>query len=162
MGRKLKDRILMNILGIAFFLNLITINRFPPTIKELVVIGYMLLGFGALLFAWSVLTLRREGTSNVVDNGIYGIVRHPMYLGGMLMFCSHVFFCQNWIVVISTAIAIVCCYLLIHLADQRNIEKFGGSYKRYMQKVPRMNLLLGIIQMKQHGKKSKTNREIKK
>ena len=137
----------MVILGITFFLNIIAMNLFPPTIKELVVVGYTILGIGALFFILSVFTLRRKGTSNIVDSGIYGIVRHPMYLGGIVMFFSHIFLGQNWIVIISTIVAIVCCYLIIQFGDQRNIERFGNDYKLYMQKVPRANFLLGIIRL---------------
>ena len=147
MKRETKDNILMVILGITFFLNLIMMNLFPPTIEELVVAGYIILGIGALFFILSVYTLRRKGTSNVVDSGIYSIVRHPMYLGGMVMFFSHIFLGQNWIVTVSTIIAIVCCYLIIQSGDQRNIERFGEDYKLYMQKVPRANFLLGIIRL---------------
>ena len=147
MKQEAKDNILMVILGITFFLNIIMMNLFPPTIEELVVAGYTILGIGALFFILSVYTLRRKGTSNVVDSGIYSIVRHPMYLGGMVMFFSHIFLGQNWIVAISTIVGIVCCYLIILSADQRNIEKFGDDYKLYMQKVPRANFLLGIIRL---------------
>jgi len=149
MRRETKDNILMVILGITFFLNIIMMNLFPPTIEELVVAGYIILGIGVLFFILSVYTLRRKGTSNVVDSGIYGIVRHPMYLGAMVMFFSHIFLGQNWIVAISTIIAIVCCFLIIQFGDQRNIERFGNDYKLYMQKVPRMNLMIGIIRLVQ-------------
>jgi len=145
MRRETKDNILMVILGITFFLNIIAMNLFPPTIKELVVVGYTILGVGALFFILSVFTLRRKGTSNVVDSGIYGIVRHPMYLGGIVMFFSHIFLGQNCIVAISTIVGIACCYLIILSEDQRNIVKFGDEYRLYMQSVPRMNLLLGIV-----------------
>ncbi len=147
MKQEVKDNILMVILGITFFLNIIMMNLFPPTIEELVVAGYTILGIGALFFILSVYTLRRKGTSNVVDSGIYSIVRHPMYLGGMVMFFSHIFLGQNWIVTISTIVGIVCCYLIIQSGNQRNIEKFGDDYKLYMQKVPRANFLLGIIRL---------------
>ena len=149
MERETKDNILMVILGITFFLNIIMMNLFPPNIKELIVVGYIILGIGALFFILSVYTLRRKGISNVVDSGIYGIVRHPMYLGGMVMFFSHIFLGQNWIVAISTIVGIVCCYLIILSGDQRNIERFGEDYKLYMQRVPRANFLIGIIRLVQ-------------
>ena len=152
MRREKKENILMVILGITFFLNIITMNLFPPTIKELVVVGYTILGIGALFFILSVFTLRRKGTGNVVDSGIYGIIRHPMYLGAMVMFFSHIFLGQSWIVAISTIIAIVCCNLIIQSGDQRNIEKFGNDYQLYIQKVPRINFLLGIIRLIQSKK----------
>lgn len=152
MRRETKDNILMSILGITFFLNIIVINLFPPTIGELVVVGYTILGIGALFFVLSVFTLRRRGTSNVVDSGVYGIVRHPMYLGAMVMFLSHIFLGQNWIVAIGTIVGIACCYLIILSGDQRNIEKFGDEYRLYMQSVPRMNLLLGVIRLQRRRK----------
>jgi len=153
MRRETKDNVLMVILGATFFFNMIIMNLFPPTVEKLVVIGYIILGIGALFFILSVFTLRKKGTSHVVDSGIYGIVRHPMYLGAMVMFFSHIFFGQNWIVVISTVIAIMCCYFIIKSGDQRNIEKFGEDYKIYMQKVPGMNFFAGIVRLINYRKR---------
>ena len=147
MKRERKDKILMVILGIVFFLNIIAINLFPSNIEELVVTGYTICGIGALLYVLSVLTLRKKGVSNIIDSGIYGIIRHPMYLGSMIMFFSHIFLGQNWIVVIGTIVALACCYLIILSDEEKNLEKFGDNYKRYMQKVPRINFLLGIIRL---------------
>jgi len=137
----------MVILGIAFLINIIVMNLFPPTIEEMVVGGYILLGVGALFVVLSVFTLSRKGTDNVVYSGVYSFVRHPMYLGGIVMFFYHILLGQNWIVVISTIVGIACCYLIVLSGDQRNIEKFGDEYKLYMQKVPRMNFLLGVIRL---------------
>ena len=153
MRRETKDNILMTILGITFFLNIIAINLFPPFFEELVAVGYTILGIGAAIYVLSVFTLWRKGVSNIVESGIYGIVRHPMYLGAMIMFFSHIVLGQNWIVAIGTIVAIVCCYLIILSGDQRNIEKFGDDYKRYMEKVPRMNFLVGIIRLLQRRKR---------
>ena len=150
MRQKAKDNIIMVILAITFFLNVIAINLYPSIVKELIVVGWVILGIGALFVVLSIVTLRRKGISKIIDSGVYGVVRHPMYVGAMVMFFSHIFFGQNLIVVISTIIAIVCCYFIILSADQRNIEKFGVDYKRYMQKVPKMNFLLGIIRLLPH------------
>jgi len=147
MGRKAKDNILMVIIGAVFFLNIIAINLFPPIIEELVAVGYTILGIGAVFYVLSVLTLRGKGVSRIVDSGIYGVVRHPMYLGAIIMFFSHIFLSQSWIVAIGTIVAIVCCYLIILSGDEGNIEKFGDDYKRYMRKVPRTNFVLGIIRL---------------
>ena len=146
-----REKIIMSVLAITFVLNIVAINLFPPTIKELVIVWWTIFGFGALLYIVSVLTLGRRGVSNIVDSGIYGIVRHPMYLGAMAMFLSHIFLGQNWIVAIGTAVAIVCCYLIILSEDQRNAEKFGDEYKRYMEKVPRMNIIVGILRLVHRG-----------
>jgi protein-S-isoprenylcysteine O-methyltransferase Ste14 len=147
MRRETKDKIFMVVLGIAFFLNIIAINLFPLNIEELVVAGYTIFGIGALLYILSVLTLRKKGVSNIVDSGIYGVIRHPIYLGAMIMFFSHIFLGQNWIVAIGTTVALACCYLIILSDEEQNLEKYGEDYKLYMQKVPRMNFVLGIIRL---------------
>ena len=157
MRGKTKDNILMGITGVVFFLNMLLLNiqllNVVPVMIELIIIGWILLGIGSLFVLLSVLILRRKSTSNVTDSGVYGVVRHPMYLGGMVMFLSHIFFGQNWIVVISTVVGVYCCYLLIQSEDQKNIEKFGDDYKRYKGKVPGMNFVVGVIRMLQRRKR---------
>lgn len=144
MRRKTKDNILMIILGIAFFLNIVAINLFPPNIEELAVVGWIIFGVGAFFCVLSVLALRKRGVSSIVDSGIYGIVRHPMYLGGMIMFLSHFFLGQNLIVALGTIVAVVCC-LIILSDEEQNLEKFGDDYRRYMERVPRIDFVVGII-----------------
>jgi protein-S-isoprenylcysteine O-methyltransferase Ste14 len=149
----------MGILGVTFFLNIITINFLShPTINELTIVGWIIFGVGALLYVLSVLTLRRKGINKIVACGIYGVVRHPMYLGAMAMFFSHMFFDQNWIVAISTVIALACCYLIILSDEQRNIEKFGDDYKNYMQRVPRTNIVIGFVRLLRHREGMKNAR----
>jgi len=133
MNREKKDSLLMIISGISFFMNIFGIKFFPPVIGEFVAVGWIIFVFGALFFILSVITLRIRGVSKLVDSGVYRIVRHPMYLGAIMMFLSHIFLGQNWIVVIGGFVAIVCCYLIILSSDERNIEKFSDDYKRYMQ-----------------------------
>jgi len=145
MKRETKDNILMIVLGIAFFLNIIAINLFPPTNEQLMVVGWIIFGIGASFYVISAFTLHRKGVSNIVGTGIYGIVRHPMYSGAMMMFLSHVFLGQNWIVAVGTTAAVTCCYLIVLSGDERNVKKFGDDYKSYMQRVPRMNFVLGLI-----------------
>ena len=131
MNREKKDNLLMIILGITFFMNIFGINFFlPPTIRELVAVGWIIFVFGASFFVLSVITLRRKGVSKIVDSGVYSIVRHPMYLGAMMMFLSQIFLGQNWIVVIGGVVAIVCCYLIIISGDDRSITGACDRWKR--------------------------------
>jgi protein-S-isoprenylcysteine O-methyltransferase Ste14 len=147
MKRQTVDHITLTIMTLSFVFNLILFNIKPPAVKKWLVVGCVILAAGALLFIVSIITLRRQGVSRVIDTGIYGTVRHPMYLGAMLMFCSHVFFGQNWMVATSTTISIVGCYLLMLSGDRRNIEKFGEDYLRYMKRVPRMNFFPSIARL---------------
>jgi protein-S-isoprenylcysteine O-methyltransferase Ste14 len=156
MTRDTKDNILMSIVGIVFLLNMLLLSnvlvRTAPAIEELVVLGWTLLVVGALFVILSVLTLRKKGITSFTDSGVYGIVRHPMYVGGMMMFLSHIFFGQDWIIAVSTLVGVYCCYLLIQSEDQQIVEKFGDEYGRYTQTVPRTNFIVGIMRVLRRGK----------
>ncbi|OYT26840.1 MAG: hypothetical protein B6U97_02880 [Candidatus Altiarchaeales archaeon ex4484_96] len=101
----------------------------------------MLLVSGLILVISSFSTLKRKGTLNLITDGIYAIIRHSMYLGGLIMFISHVFFSQHPQVIAGTIIAVLCCIQSMRSADQRNIQKFGEAYEKYMQQVPSMNMI---------------------
>jgi len=146
------SNLLMALLVISLVINTILINITPPIIKELIIVGFILLGTGIFLLILAVVTLRRKGTDKIIDTGIYGVVRHPIYLAAMIMFFSHVFLGQHLVVLISTAAAIVCCYLSMVYGDQQNIEKFGDDYVRYMKRVPRLNFAAGLIRPKNEAK----------
>jgi len=86
-------------------------------------------------------------TSVVVESGIYAIVRHPMYLSGILFFISLVLISQHWLSMIFSVPVIVYFYISTWSEERSSIEKFGDAYMAYIQRVPRMNILLGIIRL---------------
>jgi protein-S-isoprenylcysteine O-methyltransferase Ste14 len=147
MKRPVRDCILMSVVVISLVVNTIFINIIPPTIKVLVYVGFVLLGAGIVLLVVAIVALRSEGTAKLVDTGIYGIVRHPIYSAAIIMFFSHIFLGQHLVVLISTAAAILCCYLSMVYGDQKNIEKFGNDYVQYIKRVPRMNLIAGLTRL---------------
>lgn len=153
MKRETKDSLLMVVIIVVFLLNMFLLQFSSPMVDELFYLGWIILGIGALFVVLSVLTLRGKGTSGVTDSGVYGVVRHPMYLGGLIMFFSHLFFGQNWMTAVSTVVGIICCYLLILSGDQRNLEKFGEEYKQYLERVPRINFIGGIVKLMREGSK---------
>ncbi|MEJ2560660.1 MAG: hypothetical protein P8186_31445, partial [Anaerolineae bacterium] len=73
------------------------------------------------------------------------VVRHPMYLGAMLLFLSWIFFLPHWTIVLISAVNIAIVYGFILQGERQNIARFGDTYRRYMETVPRINLLAGLI-----------------
>ena len=86
-------------------------------------------------------------TSVLVDSGTYGIVRHPLVLGTILLMSASILISQHWLAAIVGVPVSVWTYLEVVKLEKGLIIKFGDDYKRYMQKVPRMNFLLGIIRL---------------
>jgi protein-S-isoprenylcysteine O-methyltransferase Ste14 len=113
-----------------------------PPIKYL---AWILLGFGLVLIVLSIATLVSNREAGLIEGGIYGIVRHPMYLGAMLLFLSWIFFLPHWTIVLISAVNIAIVYGFILQGERQNITRFGDPYRRYMESVPRINLLAGLI-----------------
>ncbi|MFX1300954.1 MAG: methyltransferase family protein [Promethearchaeota archaeon] len=136
---------IINGLSIAafFFLgNVIDVSLRWPFFKY---IGWILLGIGLLLIAVSTYTLISNRGKGLIDWGIYGIVRHPMYVGAMLAFLSWVFFLPHWLTLILSSINITIVYLFILQGERRNIELFGSEYERYIENVPRANFMTRLL-----------------
>jgi protein-S-isoprenylcysteine O-methyltransferase Ste14 len=117
----------------------------------------------SLVFAFGpVFILRQRGgvekgksyvhTTKLVDTSLYAIVRHPQYLGGILLNLALMLLAQHWLVIL---VGVACAGLIswdMRAADREGLEKFGEEYRRYMQRVPRANFLLGLVrQVRQEG-----------
>jgi len=122
-------------------------------------IGWLTLTVSAV-FGWlPIFAFRKKGgvakgrsyiqTTVLVDSGVYAIVRHPQFLAGILLNLALILITQHWFIATIGIVAMVLNYLIALKADQELIEKFSDDYKRYMQKVPRMNFLVGIIRLLQ-------------
>ena len=86
-------------------------------------------------------------TTVLVDSGTYAIVRHPQFLGVILLLCASILITQHWLTAIMGAPCIVQMPIWMREAEEHLILKFGDDYKRYMERVPRINFLLGIIRL---------------
>jgi protein-S-isoprenylcysteine O-methyltransferase Ste14 len=86
-------------------------------------------------------------TKHLVYTSLYAIVRHPQYLAGILFGIAMMLLAQHWLVVLLGVISAVLIWLDIQLADQQCIEKFGAEYRQYMQRVPQVNFILGVIRL---------------
>jgi protein-S-isoprenylcysteine O-methyltransferase Ste14 len=108
-----------------------------------------------LLLAWlPMFTLRRHGRAPagksymhatvVVERGPFALVRHPQYLGYMLFSATAAAISRHWVVVVLAAGAVVA-FRAHALREERDcLVRFGGSYARYMSRVPRFNLVAGL------------------
>jgi len=135
----------------------------PSALEMLDYIGWIIWAVGIVLILLPLFVLHSKGrvekresfvhTKVLVETGIYAVVRHPLYLGWLLMYLAIIFWSQHWLTAIIGIAGMACVYLISKQEDQRLIEKFDDDYKRYMQKVPRMNLLMGIIRLVRRKKR---------
>jgi protein-S-isoprenylcysteine O-methyltransferase Ste14/NAD-dependent dihydropyrimidine dehydrogenase PreA subunit len=139
---------------------------FGPSLglQTLFYVGWVILPVALLFFFSITIYFKREGkpgegkglmdTTVLVDSGTYAIVRHPMALGSILLMSASILISQHWLAAIVGVPIIVWTYLEEVKAEKGLMVKFGDDYKRYMQKVPRMNFILGIIRLLRRKKAS--------
>ena len=123
------------------------------------VLGWVVWAIGMVLVMAPIILFPSRGgvprgesfvhTTRLVDTGIYAVVRHPQYLGGGILsiFVATLLFYPHWLFVILGIPEAVILYLSTKEEEKRLIERFGSNYRAYMQRVPRMNLVLGIIRL---------------
>lgn len=90
----------------------------------------------------------------LVESGMYAFVRHPGFLGHILIIFAIILIAQHWSSMVIGVTLIVLLYLAMIEEEKRNVEKFDDGYENYMQRVPRINLLAEIIRLLQYKKEN--------
>ena len=137
------------------------INLFTAVLKEVRVnaaagLLALLAGLcGALFIYWSLYALYRDGrlsnyggalrTTALVDGGPYTIIRHPQYLGFMLINLTFMISNPHWLCVLCGAAAIAAFYFYTRQEERRLRRTFGPDYAAYLHDVPGFNAPLGLL-----------------
>jgi len=129
------------------------------------IIGWITWTFGMVLVLSPIILFPRRGgvekgksfvhTTKLVDTGIYRIVRHPQYLGGIFaIFITTPLWYPHWLFVILGVFGIAVVYISCRAEDQYLLEKFGDAYHIYMNKVPGINIVSGFIRAIRKGRQN--------
>ena len=105
------------------------------------------------LAAVSAFTLRKNGgpsrgrghAAGFTDTGIYGFVRHPVFLSGILAATGIMLFFPPKFFMAPCAAIIYFFVMAARKEDERSVKKFGGDYEAYMKRVPALNIFGGSI-----------------
>ncbi len=155
------DFVPVTLVSILFILQIIVGIYLLSGVSQIEILAYVGVGlyaFSGLIFGWlPVIEFRKKGrvkkgksyihTTQLVDTGIYSIVRHPQYVTFILWAIDGMLLFQHWIIIMLGMPIVPLTYVDLIKADKDAIEKFGDDYKAYMKKVPRANFLLGIIRL---------------
>jgi protein-S-isoprenylcysteine O-methyltransferase Ste14 len=145
--------------GISFCLTLLIFGLFgwykEASIQVIQVFGNILLFLAILLSFISLITLRIKGkpekgfedTNVLIEGTVFRVIRHPLYLGLSIWGVSQILSIQSIVSIIFGILALFCFWMSSIKEDEFNIRKFGDSYMDYMEKVPRINFLLGLIRL---------------
>ncbi len=149
-----KDKLIAAYILIGFLIQFFMLFFFCnwANLDIVMYLGFLCLAISAILILLSYI-LKKEGemeeekgfvTTKLVDTGIYGVVRHPIYLSLAYLFIGFALISQHPLSLFLGFTMVLLCYYYMIEEEKLTIEKFGEEYLHYMNKVPRSNLLLGI------------------
>ncbi len=149
-GQPLADKIvlmffLMSFYGLIVFIPL-DVFRFhlidkPGMLVSSMGLFFFLLGWGIVflalrenVFAAPVVKLQEERGQKVIDTGVYGVVRHPLYAGGILFIVGIPLWLESYAGALLTLAPIGTIVLRIYLEEQFLRGQLEG-YEAYMKRV---------------------------
>lgn len=112
--------------------------------------GWLIIITGVTIFIKALVDFRVVKKTDlkkgeIVDIGLFSIIRHPMYFSFILMAFGLIFISQYWLVVIIGTLRIFMLYYVILAEERMDIDRFGSPYRDYQKRVPRLNFIKGIL-----------------
>jgi protein-S-isoprenylcysteine O-methyltransferase Ste14 len=78
----------------------------------------------------------------IVTTGVYSIVRHPQYLGGLLANIGFSFLWSGLYSLLSTPVVVAVVYLISRKEETELTQEFGQEYLDYKKRTPSLLLKL--------------------
>jgi protein-S-isoprenylcysteine O-methyltransferase Ste14 len=127
------------------------------TLQVLRNVGWGIWAVAVGLIWASILSPRSRGAAHqsedepcasiTVGGGIYAVIRHPRYLGWLLVYVAVMMLTQHGLAVAFAVPGMVCVYLISRREDLRLARELGPAYEQYMRCVPALNLAAGLIRL---------------
>jgi protein-S-isoprenylcysteine O-methyltransferase Ste14 len=87
---------------------------------------------------WSP-SLEINAEQTLVTQGIYGVVRHPMYASQFLWCIAQALLLQNWIAGLAGIVCFLPLYLMrVPREEQMMLDHFGAQYRDYLARTGRV------------------------
>lgn len=134
--------------GIFIYSGTIEPNLLLHPTEVLTYLGYMLAAFGTIILVKSFKNFSGkrfagltphddlEIKEELIQTGIHGYIRHPIYAGLILIFTGYFLFSPTLASLIHVGMLMLYLPIGIYLEEKKLLAIFGQAYKNYQSNVP--------------------------
>jgi protein-S-isoprenylcysteine O-methyltransferase len=122
-------------------------GSFPTQFRFLGYLGCLFIAFGVTIRLIAVITLKQQFTTKVsiierhqiVETGIYKVIRHPAYLGYLASLLGIGLVLGNWVGLTALIVLPLLAILYrIHVEESVLLGYFGSAYQEYANRTKRL------------------------
>jgi protein-S-isoprenylcysteine O-methyltransferase Ste14 len=140
-----KDYLLVGLQGILFVAYVLDITiidlKIPPKVKGA---AFIISGIGALVFMIAMLQLNKnlspfptpKSNAQLIQNGLYKYVRHPIYTGILLSFMGYAIYVASLYKLIIT-ILLLFVFIVKSIYEEKKLIGHFNNYVSYKKKTGR-------------------------
>ncbi|MFX0137171.1 MAG: methyltransferase family protein [Candidatus Hodarchaeota archaeon] len=123
--------------NLALFIPIINLSI--PLIHLVISLPFIIIGawFGiGSVKETSLKVAETHRAEKIVSTGLYSVIRHPQYFGGILAHIGITILLSSLLALITTPIVILLNYLISWKEEKELVKEFGKDYEDYKKKVP--------------------------
>jgi protein-S-isoprenylcysteine O-methyltransferase Ste14 len=129
-------RRLLGLILVLFWFILVILT--PLKIGDVVfVIGISIYSLGLIGFVIALLNYKNTPVDQPVTGGLYRISRHPQQLTVSVSFLGISIAIGSWLAFVLITLGVIGAHYKILAEEEACMEKYGESYKNYMDRIPR-------------------------
>jgi protein-S-isoprenylcysteine O-methyltransferase Ste14 len=123
----------------TFFFKYTTyLNGYVPFIARLPLAAFLLIISGYLAKRGLAIVFGEKlEKPAVIRKSVFGLVRHPIYLGEILFFLGFLILSLSLAAMVVWAVAVAFLHFIAKYEEKLLLARFGPDYERYLREVPR-------------------------
>ncbi len=100
-------------------------------------VGLPIFALSLVMYVVTTISIANTPVNEPVTRGAYRFSRHPVYFGGFLLYLGIGIACASWVLLLCAVLWIVFWQIAVPAEERFLLEKYGDSYRKYMNKTPR-------------------------
>lgn len=100
-------------------------------------VGLIIIALGLAMQCMTTISVANTPLDKPVTKGPYYISRHPFYFTGFLTMFGMGIASASWVVMLCALLWIAFFHIVVPTEERFLLEKYGDSYREYMNRTPR-------------------------